>query len=228
MYDENLVENKSLISKNSVSNIKDYIELNGENNQIKEEESNLVILIDGPVGSGKRSMIFTHIYKKFPVDFSKYLGIDLKIYKHIIKEKLLKYIFYIPYNRYHCSLYYNKINCHLLCFDISNKSSLYLLDNYTIEDKIISLNNENIIKVIIGNKCDKNREVSFEEATYYSNSKGYAYFETSAKNNFNIENVFDYINSQYFRFKQEKTNGKEVKLQKKYDKKLKNKCSKCF
>jgi GTPase SAR1 family protein len=44
--------------------------------------------------------------------------------------------------------------------------------------------------VLVGNKCELEREVGREEAETLAESEGLDYFETSAKNNFNVEELF--------------------------------------
>jgi hypothetical protein len=54
--------------------------------------------------------------------------------------------------------------------------------------------NNAILKVLVGNKFDLERNVSFEEADTFSKSRGFIFFETSAKTSRDsIMNLFDEI-----------------------------------
>jgi len=49
----------------------------------------------------------------------------------------------------------------------------------------------NMVKVIIGNKCDMpNHEVPYSKGAKYAEEQGAIYYETSAKNGTNVNEVF--------------------------------------
>ena len=54
---------------------------------------------------------------------------------------------------------------------------------------------ENVIKVLIANKCDCNtdRQVTYEEGKKLADSFGVDFFEVSAKNNTNITETFHFM-----------------------------------
>ena len=53
----------------------------------------------------------------------------------------------------------------------------------------------NVVIILVGNKCDleDQRVVPKEEIEKTANEFGVDYFETSAKNNINIDNLFDHL-----------------------------------
>ncbi len=62
--------------------------------------------------------------------------------------------------------------------------------------------------VLVGNKCDvDNREVTKEEGDSLSKEFGLKYFETSALNNYNIEETFSYLSQEIIRIKDFKEIG---------------------
>jgi Ras-related protein Rab-21 len=87
-------------------------------------------------------------------------------------------------------IYYRQSNGALLVYDITDEDSFVKVKNWVKELKKI-LGGE-IIIVIVGNKTDleKDRNVPTELAESYAMSVGAKHFETSAKMNDNVEEVF--------------------------------------
>ena len=82
----------------------------------------------------------------------------------------------------------------LIVYDVSDKKSFQLVDKYL--DNVYSKKDKKKFPIIlIGNKCDldEEREVSFEEGKKKAYSYQIDFYETSAKNNINVENVFKYL-----------------------------------
>ena len=77
----------------------------------------------------------------------------------------------------------------ILVYDITNEMSFKNLRNWNriIEEKA----NKNVIKILVGNKCDlNNRVISKEEGEKFASDYNYIFFETSNKNNINVNEVF--------------------------------------
>eukprot|EP00298_Acanthocystis_sp_HF-20_P028792 c7621_g1_i1.p1 GENE.c7621_g1_i1~~c7621_g1_i1.p1 ORF type:complete len:195 (+),score=82.49 c7621_g1_i1:117-701(+) len=90
-------------------------------------------------------------------------------------------------------IYYRDADAALLVFDITDNDSFIKVQQWIKElRKIVG---EDIIICIAGNKSDLNstRQVQRQEAEAYSEEVGAAYFETSAKLNRNISEVFDLL-----------------------------------
>lgn len=66
----------------------------------------------------------------------------------------------------------------LFIFDVSDTKSFETLKN--IVKRTDTLGNNNAIKMLIANKCDLNREISYDEALAYSIENGMIYVEISA------------------------------------------------
>ena len=73
-----------------------------------------------------------------------------------------------------------------LCFDVTNKTSF---DSLTIWLKDIREINQNIPIILFGNKCDliEKRVIEDDEAENFAKKNQMEYFETSAKENINVE-----------------------------------------
>ncbi|RMG32531.1 MAG: GTP-binding protein [Methanobacteriota archaeon] len=81
----------------------------------------------------------------------------------------------------------------LICFAINDRRSFDALDYwYSSTQKQLG---ENAKYVLVGNKSDleNSREVSTEEAEQWATAHGMKYFETSALQNKNIKEVFEYL-----------------------------------
>ena len=86
--------------------------------------------------------------------------------------------------------YYTYPDIILLVYDVTNKQSFDNLDNWMADIKYHQIDAHIIL---IGNKSDdvQNRKVSMHQGLEYAKNKNIPLFETSAKLNTNIDNVFD-------------------------------------
>lgn len=80
----------------------------------------------------------------------------------------------------------------LIVYDITNKKSFQETEKWYADVQKHAQNDVEIPAILIGNKCDLegSRIVSIEQASKLSSKKSMMYLETSAKNNYNVENAF--------------------------------------
>jgi small GTP-binding protein len=101
-----------------------------------------------------------------------------------------------------CKVYYKDISAAIVVFDITNHESFLNIKKWI--DNIIFINqNDELLYVIIGNKCDlkedniyndTNKDYLFECNKLLADYKiNYIYFETSVKDNTNINGCFEEI-----------------------------------
>ena len=79
-----------------------------------------------------------------------------------------------------------------LCFDLTRRDTFERMSvwNSKIEDNC----EQQVVVMLVGNKCDlPNREVTYEEASQFAQSKGFSYIEVSAKTGQNVKNVFSMV-----------------------------------
>ena len=90
-------------------------------------------------------------------------------------------------------VFMKNINVFIFVYDITNKKSFDELKNWKIEAQDIGRKFTNII--IFGNKSDLyiDEKVTEEEARNFADEIGAKFFLVSAKNNYNIENGFEYL-----------------------------------
>lgn len=88
-------------------------------------------------------------------------------------------------------MYFKDAHGCFIVYDISNKESFNNL-NYWLNN-VKQWSNENIPLILIGNKCDLNdeRKVQKDEGVNYARENNIAFFETSAKENINITEMFE-------------------------------------
>ena len=87
-------------------------------------------------------------------------------------------------------IYYKNSSCAFIVYDITEKESFNNIDLWMNECKKVAP--ETILFVLIGNKCDlkDNREISYDDGLKFAKKNNMLFFETSAKNGDNIENIF--------------------------------------
>ena len=80
----------------------------------------------------------------------------------------------------------------LLVYDICQKNSFLDVKSW-IEQIIENADNDDIVMILCGNKCDneKERKISKEEEENLAKNYWIPFFECSAKNNFNINEIFE-------------------------------------
>ena len=84
--------------------------------------------------------------------------------------------------------YYRNIIVALLVFDVSNNESFLNLTKWLNNIKCYC--NSNVIVKLIGNKCDKKKEVSGESINDLCIEYNIKYIEVSAKDNINVDYIF--------------------------------------
>ncbi|CAD8136030.1 unnamed protein product [Paramecium pentaurelia] len=156
-------------------------------------EQLIKILLLGNSGVGKTQILLRYSENNFRTGYMCTIGVDFKIKKLQVDEKVVKMQIWdtAGQERYQTLTqnFYKGAMGILLVFALNNKDSLKDIDKWM--NQIKQHTNENIIKVLIGNKADiKERCISNEEAQSLATKYGIPYFETSAKDGTNINEVF--------------------------------------
>eukprot|EP01091_Cochliopodium_minus_P018754 TRINITY_DN7687_c0_g1_i1.p1 TRINITY_DN7687_c0_g1~~TRINITY_DN7687_c0_g1_i1.p1 ORF type:complete len:177 (-),score=26.81 TRINITY_DN7687_c0_g1_i1:99-629(-) len=90
-------------------------------------------------------------------------------------------------------MYYRGALAALVVFDVSNLDSFKRCKEWINELKE-DPSCKDILIVLVGNKCDiEKRVISKEQAEVFANEENIAYFDTSAKDNINIDLAFNHI-----------------------------------
>lgn len=96
--------------------------------------------------------------------------------------------------------YYKKTKGFILVYDVTNRISFEKIESYWVEqiNKNVDFNEFNPPIVLVGNKSDlqDQRKVSIEEGRNLAKKYNYCFYETSAKDNINIDEVFNYLGTE--------------------------------
>lgn len=88
--------------------------------------------------------------------------------------------------------YYKGAHGIILTYDVTDENSFKNIRNWV---KQIEQNAQsNVSKVLVGNKCDRDdRKVQFEEGDKLAKEFGLKFFESSAKTNYNVNEIFTFL-----------------------------------
>jgi len=91
------------------------------------------------------------------------------------------------------SSYYRGAHGIIVVYDVTNYESFGNVRKWLQE--INRYSNENVQKILVGNKCDMNfdRKVSFAEGKDLADEMGLIFMETSAKSSMNVNVAFEQI-----------------------------------
>ena len=190
---------------------------------------NLITLGNSTVG--KTCFIYKYVYNKFRSRINNTIGVDyLSKNMKLSSGQTIKLNFQdtAGQERYR-SISFNLVKMAdgiLLMYDITNIKTFEAITEWVESIKDIKGNDFPII--LIGNKCDleKQRKVAKEDGEKEAKDNGFLFFETSCKDNINIEETINAIVNKVTegRIQIENNNRQSIKLEKKKLKKQKRKC----
>lgn len=98
----------------------------------------------------------------------------------------------------------------ILVYDISYNYSLkeLIFHNKNIEKKLSNKNK--VIKILAGNKCDKENDrcETIKDGQNFAIDYNYIFYKTSAKNNINVDEIFNLITKKILKEKENKSKRK--------------------
>ena len=157
----------------------------------KEKIDKINIITLGNSSVGKTSLIQRYVDEIFKDTFAT-IGFNTKFKNKILSngEKLKVFFYDTSGQEKYNSLSFNYIkNCHgiLLMYDISNKKSFIKIKDWL--NNIFEHKDKDFPILLLGNKCDleEKREVTKEEGDQLAKELKLNFYETSNKDNINIE-----------------------------------------
>ena len=182
------------------------------------------IITLGNSGVGKTSIINRFLTNIFDNNSMTTIGLDFSLKKLMLKDGSEINISLIDTGgqekyRSLSTSYFKNVDGILFVFSLNNKDSFDELKNW-IENfnEYNTLDKKNIAKYIVGNKCDlEDKCINEGLIKEFSTINGMDYFETSAKENININNVFQQIGEVLYEeyIKSGTGNKKQLKLENK-------------
>lgn len=159
------------------------------------------ILIVGDAGVGKSSILLRYTDSVFTEEFISTIGCDFKVKSLDIGTKLIRLQIWDSAGqerfRQISNSYYRGAHAVLAVFDITEMNSYINLQKNWLSE-ITRNASEDVLLIIVGTKTDweEKRRVSFEDANEFACSLNIPYFECSAKENTNIDTIFQFAASE--------------------------------
>lgn len=192
------------------------------------------LLIIGDSGVGKSSLLIRFSDNTFSGSYITTIGVDFKIRTVVINGERVKLQIWDTAGqerfRTITNTYYRGTHGVIVVYDVTNGESFANVKRWLQE---IESNCDVVNKVLVGNKNDDpgRKVVITEDAQRFANQMDIQLFETSAKDNLNVEEMFLAITEQVLRHKkqtqkqvQSDQNNDTVNLRKGANIKKKNKC----
>lgn len=157
------------------------------------QQAKLVLL--GDMGAGKSSLVLRFVKGQF-FDYQE-STIGAAFLTKTMPEQAVKFEIWdtAGQERYHslAPMYYRGAAAAVIVFDITNADSFTKAKNWVKE--LQRQGSPNMVMVMAGNKADllENRQVTAEEAQSYCEENGLIFWETSAKTNVNVHQMFEDI-----------------------------------
>lgn len=156
------------------------------------------LLLIGDAGVGKSSMLLRFTDDTFDDHLQSTIGVDFKVKMVQMEGKRIKMTIWDTAGqerfRTLTSSYYRGAQGIVLVYDVSRRDTFENLDLWLQEVEVYSPSNgKEVVKLLVGNKIDKERVVSRKEAEAWAKSKGMLFVESSAKTKIGIQQVFDEV-----------------------------------
>jgi Ras-related protein Rab-1A len=153
------------------------------------------IIIIGDSGIGKSSVLFRFADDVYNDSYISTIGVDFKIKTIFINGKIIKLQIWDTAGqerfRTITTSYYRSSHMIFLCYDITDRQSFFNLEIWLEEIKKFASSTVNV--VVCGTKLDliSERKVSYKEGKEFADINNFDYYETSSKQNTNIDELFE-------------------------------------
>eukprot|EP00898_Chlorokybus_atmophyticus_P007624 jgi/Chlat1/7863/Chrsp66S07292 len=164
----------------------------------------LKVIILGDSGVGKTSLMNQYVNKKFSNQYKATIGADFLTKEVQVDDRLVTMQIWDTAGQERFQslgvAFYRGADCCVLVYDVNNAKTFDNLDNWRDEFLIQASpsDSDNFPFVVLGNKVDVDggnaRVISEKKAKAWCSSKGsIPYFETSAKEDVNVDAAFQCI-----------------------------------
>lgn len=154
----------------------------------------LKILIIGESGVGKSSLLLRFTEDSFNPEQQLTIGVDFRTKVITVDGNTVKLAIWDTAGqerfRTLTPSYYRDAQGAILVYDVSNGTSMNKLETWLNELDTYTTNN-NIIKMVVGNKIDKDREISRKEGMEFARRHATLFVESSAKTKDGVQCAFE-------------------------------------
>ena len=154
------------------------------------------LLMLGNSGVGKTSLVLKYHDGKFSTTFITTIGIDFKIKKEMIDNRLIKIQIWDTAGQERfksiTESYLRGANGIVLVYDISDRESFNSVESWV--DSVKNKCDKSVDMILLANKSDTlKREVSFQDGQELADKLHMPFFEVSAKTGINVDTAFKTI-----------------------------------
>jgi len=208
---------------------------NNENNEQKEEEEEESIdsihmerIMDiqakhkyifrlcllGDANVGKTSLLTRFCERSFKENYNNTIGVDFKVITLKYKDIITKiHIWDTAGQERFKSIavnYFRSTQGFIFVYDITDEDSFKNVEGWMN----LAYNNSNsyVFNFLVGNKCDmeENRKIDKKRGEDFAVMKNLIFLETSARDNYNVEKLFEYFTYKLIKHYNKNTGGQSV------------------
>ena len=150
----------------------------------------------GSEAVGKSCLIKRYCEEKFVSKYIATIGVDYGVKPVHVHGRQVRVNFWDLSGRPEFfevrNEFYKDTQGALLVFDVSNRASFDELDGWVAEANKYGIAAKGATPIlVVGNKCDKKRAVTDDEARAWARTKGFEYFDASAQSGANVAEIFE-------------------------------------
>lgn len=162
-------------------------------NKDKISNLQLKVLIIGNTGVGKSSLLLRFSENVFNILPTTTIGIDFKMRIIEVDGRRVKLQIWDTAGQERFKTitqsYYKGAHAIIVVYDITDRESFQTLDGWF--EQLKQHARENVVYILVGNKADlQGRQITYEEGEAYAEELGILFFETSAKTDVGVTDVF--------------------------------------
>jgi small GTP-binding protein len=154
----------------------------------------LKYIIIGDAAVGKSNLLLRYAHGQFKPEYQLTIGVEFGAKNIQINNKIFRIQIWDTAGQENfrsiTRAYYKNSVCALVVYDISSRDSFNNVTTWIEDCK--NQSPKTIFMVLVGNKCDLNdkRQVTTEEGKDLADKNDMMFFETSAKDGINVEQIF--------------------------------------
>ena len=154
----------------------------------------LKYIIIGDAAVGKSNLLLRYAHGQFKPEYQLTIGVEFGAKNIQLNNKIFRIQIWDTAGQENfrsiTRAYYKNSVCALVVYDISSRDSFEHVTSWIEDCK--NQSPKTIFMVLVGNKCDLNdkRQVSVEEGKDLAEKNDMLFFETSAKDGINVDEIF--------------------------------------